>query len=288
MTNVNTDRILCSTGTMVGRENDFNYRRAVDVIASLKEDGLLFGGELMMLKHYYDKKTEVTECVKASAVPYPVIHCEKGVGTDISHAAYLASVRDYMGEDELYAAALKNFRLNCSFGEAVGAKMMVLHLWGGEDSDSHIEYNCDKLQSLSAIAMSHGLKLLIENVPSTTHDPHSNWIRACDEYPGCGFIFDTRFATLHDQVEETLSDPLVRFNLSHVHVSDFVGGYRNFSALRPIPHPGDGVVDFNLVFRLLREIGYRGTVTLESPVINGMELDTDKLKSSLNFIAERL
>lgn len=288
MTNVNTDRILCSTGTMVGRENDFNYRRAVDVIASLKEDGLLFGGELMMLKHYYDKKAEVTECVKASAVPYPVIHCEKGVGTDISHAAYLASVRDYMGEDELYAAALKNFRLNCSFGEAVGAKMMVLHLWGGEDSDSHIEYNCDKLQSLSAIAMSHGLKLLIENVPSTTHDPHSNWIRACDEYPGCGFIFDTRFATLHDQVKKTLSDPLVRFNLAHVHVSDFVGGYRNFSALRPILHPGEGVVDFGLVFRLLREIGYRGTVTLESPVINGTEIDVAKLKSSLNFIAERL
>ena len=288
MTNLNTGRILCSTGTMVGRENDFNYRRAVDVIASLKEDGYLFGGELMMLKHYYDKKSEVTACVKASGVPYPVIHCEKGVGTDISHAAYLASVRDYMGEDELYAAALKNFRLNCSFGEAVGAKMMVLHLWGGEDSDSHIEYNCDKLQSLSAIAMSHGIKLLIENVPSTTHDPHSNWIRACDEYPGCGFIFDTRFATLHDQVEETLTDPLVRFNLSHVHVSDFVGGYRNFKALRPIPHPGEGVVDFDLVFRLLRDFDYSGTVTLESPVINGVELDLEKLKSSLRFIAEHL
>lgn len=288
MTNLNTGRILCSTGTMVGRENDFNYRRAVDVIASLKEEGLLFGGELMMLKHYYDKKAEVTACVKASGVPYPVIHCEKGVGTDISHAAYLASVRDYMGEDELYATALKNFRLNCSFGEAVGAKMMVLHLWGGEDSDSHIEYNCDKLQSLSAIAMSHGIKLLIENVPSTTHDPHSNWIRACDEYPGCGFIFDTRFATLHDQVEETLTDPLVRFNLSHVHVSDFVGGYRNFQALRPIPHPGEGVVDFDLVFRLLRDFDYSGTITLESPVINGVELDLEKLKSSLRFIAEHL
>ena len=280
------NRILCSTGTMVGRENSFNYQRAIDIISRLKSDGVLFGGELMMLRHYYDRQKELTSCVRGSGVPFPVIHCEKGVGTDLSHAAYLASVRDYMGEEELLRDTMKTFRLNCSFGEAVGARMMVLHLWGGEDSDSHVEYNCEKLPEMASVAMSHGLKLLIENVPSTTHDPLSNWRRACDEYPGTGLIFDTRFATLHDQVRDTLEDPLVRFNLSHVHVSDFVGGYRNFSALRPILHPGEGVVDFTLIFEQLRSMGYGSTVTLESPVMVGEELDVEKLKRSLAFIAE--
>ncbi len=282
------DRILCSTGTMVGRENSFNYRRAVCSLASLKEDGILSGGELMMLRHYYDKKNEVISFLKDSEVPFPVIHCEKGVGTDLSHAAHLASVRDYMGEEELLETTMKNFRLNCSFGEAVGAKMMVLHLWGGEDSDSHVEYNCEKLPELSAIAMSHGLKLLIENVPSTTHDPLSNWLRACDSYPGTSLIFDTRFATLHDQVKDTLENPLVRFNLSHVHVSDFVGGYRNFAGLRPILHPGEGTADFELIFSLLKDMDYQGTVTLESPVMSGEDIDTAKLVSSLKFIADML
>lgn len=281
-------RILCSTGTMVGRENSFNYTRAVDVIRSMRERGLIFGGELMMLRHYYDKQEEITSYIKASGVPFPVIHCEKGVGTDLSHAGYLASVKDYMGEERLLEQVMDTFRLNCSFGESIGASMMVLHLWGGEDSDSNISYNCTVLQDLFSIAYSHGIRLLIENVPSTTNDPLSNWHSAVDAHPGIGLIFDSRFATLHDQVSETLGDPLVRYNLCHVHISDFVGGYRNFAALRPILHPGDGVVDFELISRLLNEAGYRGTVTLESPVMNGADIDTELLERSVRFIAEKL
>ena len=281
-------RILCSTGTMVGRENGFNYKRAVEVIGSLKERGLVYGGELMMLKHYYDKQDEVTSCIKDSGVPFPVIHCEKGVGTDLSHAGYLASVKDYMGEERLLDSVMDTFRLNCSFGESIGAQMMVLHLWGGEDSDSNISYNCSVLPELFSIAYSHGIRLLIENVPSTTNDPLSNWHRSVDSHPGIGLIFDSRFATLHDQVSETLSDPLVRYNLCHVHISDFVGGYRNFSALRPILHPGDGVVDFDLISKLLSDAKYRGTVTLESPVMTGNELDVELLEKSLRIIAVKL
>ncbi|MBR6806760.1 MAG: sugar phosphate isomerase/epimerase [Clostridia bacterium] len=281
------NRILCSTGTMVGHENDFNFRRAIDVLKSLREKGIIHGGELMMLKFYYNKKDEVVNCIKSSGVPFPVIHCEKGVGTDLSHAAFLESIKDFSGADELLESTFETFRLNCSFGEAVGAKKMVLHLWGGEDSDSHIEYNCDKLSELFAVAASHGIRLLVENVPSTTHDPLSNWRRALDSHPGCGLIFDTRFATLHDQVQETLTDPLVKFNLCHVHVSDFVGGYRNFASLSPIPHPLDGVVDFDLITKLLFDMGYNDTITLESPVINGMDLDVERLERSLKFIAER-
>lgn len=271
---------------MVGHENGFNYKRAVDVLKDLRDRNVILGGELMMLKFYYDKQDDVVDCVRASGVPFPVIHCEKGVGTDLSHAAFLEHIGDYRGADELLERTLDTYRLNCGFGEAIGAKMMVLHLWGGEDSDSHIRYNCDKLSELFAVAASHGIRLLIENVPSTTNDPLANWHRACDAHPGCGLIFDTRFATLHDQVKETLTDPLVKYNLSHIHISDFVGGYRNFSALRPILHPLEGVVDFDLISTLLHEIDYNGTITLESPVINGNDIDVVKLEKSLRFISE--
>lgn len=281
-------RILCSTGTMVGRENNYDLARAADTIARFCDDGLILGGELMMLRHYYDKKDSVTSIIKDSGAPFPIIHCEKDVGSELSQAAYHLSEHDYMGEEEFFSQAMRHFRLNCSFAESIGAKMMVLHLWGGRCSDSHVEYNCEKLYELASTAYSHGVRLLIENVPSTTHDPLSNWRLASDSFPGVAFIFDSRFGALHAQTKETLTDPLVQFNLAHVHVSDFVGGYRDFKALRPILHPGEGVVDFTELSALLKAFDYSGTVTLESPVMKGEDIDVDKLKSSLKFVSDLL
>ncbi len=279
-------RILCSTGTMVGRENGFDLRRAVGVIADLREKNLVLGGEFMMLPYYYDRQGEVVELVKSSGVPFPVIHCEKGVGTSLSDCALMASEGKTDDASRLLEETLDVFRLNCSFAEDLSSRKMVLHLWGGRASDSHVEYNISALPRLVDIAREHGVKLLIENVPSTTHDPLSNWLSVCASNDDIGLIFDTRFATLHDQLEATLKNDVVRGRLSHVHVSDFVGGYRNFYALRPILHPTEGVVDFGLCASLLSEINYDGTITLESPVMVGADIDVAKLAASIRFIGD--
>ena len=279
-------RLLCSTGTMVGRENGYNLLRAAEVIAKLSEENILFGGELMMLRDYYGRQREVIDTVVRSGVPYPVIHCEKDVGAELSRAATARAAGRHAVADEERLHAHDLFELNCAFGEAIGAEAVVFHLWGGYDSDTNIEINLESLPYLAETADRHALSLLIENVPSTRNDPLYNWHLIAETSKDALFIYDTRFAALHDDAEETLSDPLVRERLRHVHVSDFVGGVRNFSALRPILQPGEGVVDFRSTAQLLERIGYRGRITLESPVMHGSSLDTDTLRASLIRVRE--
>ena len=279
-----TRRLLCSTGTMVSRYNGYDYKRALGVTRDLYDRGKIDGAELMMLHFYYDKFDEVTSAVTDCGVPFPVIHCEKDVGMELSDAGVLLEEGKADEAADMTAKTLETFRYNCKFGKKIGAGMMVLHLWGGFASDTHIEYNCRYIDEMTETAKEYGLTLLVENIPSTKYDPLSNWHRVLDACKNARFIFDTRFGALHDQAAEILSDREITDRLLHVHVSDFVGGYRNFKALRPIPHPGEGVVDFDLISRGLDAIGYGGTITLESPVVNGTELDTAKLESTFEYM----
>ena len=51
-------------------------------------------------------------------------------------------------------------------------------------------------------------------------------------------------------------------------------------------HPRDGVIDFNEVASLLYDMNYSGTLTLESPVMVGEELDIPKIKDTLCYLDE--
>jgi len=282
------NKLLVSTGTMVGHENEFNYKRALAKIYALTEKGLADGAELMMLKHYYDKKDAVCEAVSACGVTPYVIHCEKEIGTMISDSASLDADGRHDEADALYSSAIDLFRLNCTFGETLSIPRMVLHLWGGRNSDRYIEYNISKFAELAKIAAEHGIRILVENIPSNCHDPLSNWRLLMPNLGNAGLIFDTRFGKLHEQSVDILSDSAIAAKIEHVHVSDFAGKYRDFTALRPILHPGEGTIDFSEVFSLLRGIGYAGSVTLESPIIVGEELDVPKIEKTLSYIKENL
>ncbi len=280
--------LLVSTGTMVGSENGFNYKRALAEIYALTEKGLADGAELMMLKHYYDKKDSVCEAVKASGVIPHVIHCEKEIGTMISEAARLDASGECDDAEALYKSATELFRLNCAFAEILRVPRMVLHLWGGIDSDRYVEYNISKFDDLTGIAAEHGVRILVENIPSNCHDPLSNWRLLMPQIGEAGLIFDTRFGKLHEQSADILSDSEITAKIEHVHVSDFAGKYREFKALRPILHPGEGTIDFAEVFALLRGVGYRGSVTLESPIMVGDGLDIKKIEKTMSYIKENL
>ncbi len=270
---------------MVARLNGYDYPRSLRHIAALSEKGLCDGLELMMLVHYYDKIEAVTSAVRECGVDAAVIHCEKEIGTMLSDGAGLAASGDGSGAEVLLRETESLFRLNCAFAEQLRIPRMVLHLWGGRQSDSHVDYNIEKLAWLSDIAASSGVRLLIENVPSAATDPRSNWHRLLPHLGNGGLIFDTRFGKLHEQIAETLTDAALTEKIEHIHISDFAGTYREFSALRPILHPGEGSVDFGEVARLLDGFGYRGTVTLESPVAEpdgGM--DVPKLEKTLTYL----
>ena len=280
--------LYVSTGALVGRVNGYDLRGALGIIAGLYAEGACRGMELMMLSAFCDRKEDVISSVRDSGVPVPVIHCDKDVGTLLSDCGALGSAGKREEADEKLDAALRLFRLNCAFGEALSVPRMVLHLWGGYASDYHIGCNISLLPELNRIAGEHGIRLLIENVPSSEYDPLSNWKRLLPVLGDAGLIFDTRFGQLHGQIREILTDPEVTPHIEHVHVSDFGGGYRDFSALRPILHPGEGTVDFPLFASLLDAMNYRGAITLESPVMGEGGWDTDKLRATLRYLGDIL
>lgn len=280
--------LYVSTGTMVGKSNGYDYKRALFEINRLREADLCDGLELMMLVFYYDKAEDIVRAVKDSGIVPGVIHCEKEIGTMISDAGALVSKGQLREGDELFRKAVSLFKLNCEFGEQLEISKMVLHLWGGINSDSNIEYNISKLCELEKTAAEHGIHLLIENIPSNTFDPHSNWEKLISQNTSAGLIFDTRFGKLHEQSREILTDKDVTGKIEHVHISDFAGTYREFSALRPILHPGEGKIDFSEIFCLLKDLGYTGSVTLESPVMEDSELNIPKIENTLSYLRKNL
>lgn len=284
-------KLFPSTGTMVGHRNGYDYRRALREFVRLRENGLCDGVELMMLQFYYDKIETVADAVNSSGLvsENSVIHCEKEVGTMISDAGVLAADGKTGEAEALWEQAYVLYRENCRMAEMTGLHRMVLHLWGGRASDGHVEYNASKLALLSETAAESGVRLLVENIPSSHDNPLSNWHRLLPLPENTAFIFDTRFGKLHEQTREILTDPAIAPHIEHVHISDFGGTYRDFSALRPILHPGEGTIDFPEVAALLDGMNYTGTVTLESPVMldNG-ECDVPKLERTLRYLNEVL
>ena len=278
---MNKRTMLCSTGAMIGRSNGFDIHLITKNFPRFMADGLIEGGELMMLPVYYDRLAAVSGEWLAEGIPFPVIHCEKNVGTLLSDAATADAAGDTDTAKALRAQAEDDFRRNCEMGAMAHSSAMVLHLWGGFQSDAHIAYNVDALPALCEIIKPYGIRLLIENVPSNTHDPHSNWRRLIPQFAECDLIFDTRFGQLHRQIAETWADTDIAPHIRHIHISDILGAPRDFSTLRPILHPGEGMVDFDAFRRILDDHAYSGTITLESPVIREGGADEVKLAETL-------
>ena len=279
-------KLYCSTGAIVGRDNGFNYHIVTDYFPRAAEAGLISGGELMMLIYYYDKLSAIAEEFRKAGIVFPVLHCEKEVGTKLSDAGAAADAGEAGEARRILAAAADDFRKNCEMCAMVGAERMVLHLWGGFTSDRFAERNIEYLAGLREILRPYGVRLLIENVPSSAHDPLSNWRAIIASFGGslpadCGLIFDTRFGRLHRQIEETWADETIRPRIEHVHISDTKAAHRDFRALRPILHPGEGEIDFPAFAQLLDAKGYEGTFTLESPVMTEGGADLSKLTRTL-------
>lgn len=275
--------LYVSTGAIIGRVNGYDYRHILRVMPRLIEQTPLDGLELMMLPAYLDKLPAMAADFAAAGLRFPVIHADKEVGTFLSTAAV-------KGEQSLVADALTRWTQNCAMGETVGAHRIVLHLWGGLDSDAALAGNLAHLDALIDIAAAHGLEILIENVPCTSHDPMANLAAIRAVCPTMRYVFDTRFASFHRQLDALTETPwLIGDRLAHVHISDLRdGAERDFSRLRPILHPGEGSIDFPALLASLTDRGYTGSVTLESPVMHEEGIDADKLLASLLYLRHLL
>lgn len=243
------NKILCSTGALIGRPNNRNIYLLEDLVPQLKCDGL----EFMLYSDWYEKVDEVTEFLKSLPCEIPVMHCQKTIGELITTC----------DDDE----ALRKFEINVQIAERIGAKAMVMHLWNGMVSDSNFTHSIEMYPKLRAICEAHGVDFLVENVLCNVESPMKRWMELYEAYPDVHFIFDTKMAQFHDELK-LLYEPEYAFlykdkHIRHYHVNDYGGGYMTWNDLRVLP-VGAGKIDFTPFFDLIKKIGYDGTMTVEA------------------------
>ena len=280
------NKLYLSMGALVERRNGYDTEEVARTIPLLTDEGYIDGAEFMFIRFYYGRAEEIAKHLLAEGCRFPTFHTDKDIGAWLSDAGVALGQGEREASEELRAKALDSFRYNCETACAAKSERLVLHLWGGLNSDSAVGFNAAALPEIAEIAEGYGLRVMVENVPSTVTDPLTNLRKIQDMLGRVGVVFDTRFATCHDNAKETLSAEDVTPHIEHVHISDYRGGHKEFKCLRPVFHPGEGRADFGFIFSRLKELGYSGSFTLESPgiVTEGPEVDRESLRRSLSFI----
>lgn len=266
------NEVLCSTGCCIGHQNGFDHRLIPVFASGLRCDGF----ELMMLRAWYDDIDGRAAYLAKSGVPFDVIHSDKEIGVLLSR-----------NEDGDTAEALRLFEISCRTGQTVGASKLVLHLWGGYGTDSRIAHNIGMLDRLLETARRFGLCLTVENIPCGRQDPLTHWASIKKLYPEAHFIFDTRFGAFHRQLSEIFSRPWFEDgSIAHMHISDFAGPPGDFTKLRPILFPNEGIAGFDKLLPRIKAV-YHGSISLESPAIgNDGSVDIAKINRALDYIKD--
>ena len=270
-------KILCSTGTMIGRPNGRDYRLIEKYVPQLQCDGF----EFMMYSSWYEEVEALTEYLKSLKLYIPVVHVQKGIGEKIS-----------IGGPENFEEAYRLFEINCKLASEIGAAKLVIHLWDGLPSDKQFENNVKAYPVLREIAKKYGLDLLVENVVCNQQDPLTHMVELEEKYPDIHYIFDTKMAAFHSQLDK-LYDPEYAWlwkdgHIRHYHVNDYGGGHMDWANLRTLPI-GKGHIDFERFFDYIYKIGYNDTFTVEATAFDETGVvDVDMLNDQFGQIRNYL
>ena len=233
----------------------------------------------MMYSTWYEKIGELSAFLKSLEVSFPVMHCEKHIGEKISLSQNVADT-------------LRLFEINCRLANNIGAQKLVLHLWDGLTSDRNFENNLMNYPKLLCIAKSYSLDLLIENVVCNYKDPMLRWKQLVNEYSDVHFVFDTKMAAFHNQLDLLYSEEfsyLYKNNcIRHYHINDYSGGYLDWANLKTLPI-GMGNIEFDEFFVFIKKTGYSDTFTIESTAFdqNG-NIDILMLNKQFDYIRKSM
>lgn len=269
--------ILCSVGAIISKPNGRNYHKLEELANQLQCDGF----EFMMEKPWYEEINDLMAYLRGVNLYMPVMHCEKSIGEKIS-----------LGGNENLSEVLRLFEINCKLAEVIDAKKMVIHLWGGRTSDSCFENNIAAYAALNEVAECFGLELLVENVVCNQQDPLKHMCELAHIYPKIGFVVDTKMAAFHSQLNK-IYEPEYSWlwqegHIRHYHINDYAGGYMDWPNLTTLVM-GDGKIDFQNFFRLVKETGYSGTFTTEaSAYFEDGNVNVEKLNRQFRKIREYL
>ncbi len=241
------NRILCSTGTLLGRPNGRDFSMLPSIVPNLHCDGL----ELLMYDTWYDKIKDLSATMKKISLPVCVFHLEKTIGELVSQQHL---------ED-----ALDKMEINCALASDLGAEKLVLHLWNGIISDKNIDYNTECYKYLEEIAQKHNLILTVENVVCSCSTPFSHFSNLIKKYPHIKFTYDTKMADFHKEQDLIYleNNRHIVDNFAHLHINDRLGEYKDWSNLKVL-HIGHGSVDFDKFFSFIKSVGYSGDYTTEA------------------------
>lgn len=245
-------KILCSTGALIGKSNQWDYR----LLERFRKELTCDGFEFMMYSAWYDEMEEMLDYLKGLELYIPVVHCQKRIGQSIS-----------AGTEEELAHGLDLFEKNCRLAQELSAEKMVLHLWDGMISDSNFEANLRHCGEFVDMAQEYGVDLMIENVVCNVKDPMTRWCQLVETYPEIHLIFDTKMAAFHGQLSLLYHKDyewLWKDNhICHYHINDYGGGIMDWANLRTLPI-GKGNIDFAEFSEFLKKTEYKGMATVEA------------------------
>ncbi len=264
-------QLLCSTGAF-SRNPDYNsYRQVLEHGPHLAVDGF----ELMFYDRWYGEIEQIAADLLRSGLRFPAMHAEKNIGMALGR----------MPEEREQAVAW--LEVNCQLAHALGTQVLVLHLWGWPELDDHLEANLEPLTRCLDSAARYDVALAIETIPARHFDPLTNVYKAVERDTRCAVALDTEFLAQSHLLEKVFATEWVWQDerTRHVHIKDFDGQGFSESGKRRYLHPGDGHIDFEQFFSGLKQCGFAGYVSLESPAIDHKgHVDTQRLNASLDYI----
>lgn len=268
-------QILCSTGAFIVKANGQNHKLLDSSAKRLKFDGY----EFMMSSRWYENIDHIITEVNQMGLYIPAFHSDKHIGEKIS--------RNEEGDLE---SALHLFEINCQVALALKANQIVLHLWGGIQSDRNIENNIAAYRLLKSISDKYDLCLTIENVVCNQKDPMTRLQELYNQYPDVLVTYDTKMAAFHNQISLLYSDEYKWMwdekRIHHFHINDYSGGYMDWKNLKTA-HIGKGNIDFTTFFDFLNKNAYQGDFTLEATAVNeNGDIDFESLNQSYQQIKD--
>ncbi len=185
-------------------------------------------------------------------------------------------------------AALAELESNCRLAAALGATILVLHLWELPIGDSRLAENLALLPACLDIAEASRITLAVETIPCSIGSPLENVGRALERDDRCRVTLDAEFLARHGQLDAALVDDSLWERVVHIHVKDCAGSLRDRDGTRRYLIAGEGMIDFNRVFDTLHRRAYEGALTLEvSAVTADGDVDEQRVLQAEAWLASR-
>lgn len=268
--------VYASNGTFITRWNGRDYRLYSKYAPMLHADGF----EFLMYSVWKDDVKDLRAYLKSTGLFFPLMHLDKDIGETLA-------TRGLEGREEAFGLLRRDLDTACE----IGAGKLVLHLWNGLNSDSRYDEVKELYPEMHFEAERRGLELTLENVTCRHNICLEHLTEIKSLCPGARFTWDTKMAYLHRE-NKLLADEkyicLLDGAVSHLHMNDSAPSEPG-SNRSPILHIGDGKIDFDSFFRLLKTKNFSGTATVESTsVLQDGSVLVDKLNRSLDTIRARL